>query len=173
MPGFQSKTRANEQLFDSSSLDVLFIRVGGLTAEYDYSALSRRISLGDYVHAENHKRLALSEFRQPQRKGKSSVPSYFVSDDQTVKTLSGNPIIVHCLGGWWDGIDEAISCEVNLSIPKTLWPPAIQKNFGGVDGLGLTYRYAKKHLPAWRQIHEMVLNLVDEFLTDVSLASSR
>jgi len=171
LPTFLPRTRTNESLFfDGFSLDVMFVRLGGLTGETVYRNLNNRISRGDHVAVSTDKRFGLSEFKQLERKDKSSVPSYFMPEDPTLKTLSGNPLVIHCLGDWWEGVDDAISCEVNLSIPRALWPLSLHGNFGGVDGVGMTYRFRKKHLAAWRQIHDKALSMADDFLTDVSFA---
>ena len=174
LPTYEPRTRENESLFfDGSSLDVLSIRIGGLTGELDYPRLRSYIEAGVQVFVRNRKDLALDEFRRTEHKGKISAPLFFVSDGGAVKSFGGHPLVIDCLMGWWEGVDEAISCQVNLAIPRALWPASMQTHFGGVKGLGLTYRYTKKHLSAWREIHAKVLTLVDDFLTDITLATQR
>lgn len=171
-PEFSARTLKNEALFvEGASLDLIKVRVGSLSHETAHVNLQDEIKDGKLVETANHPSLGLKEYRDPKRK-EPVFPSFYIADSDRIRTPNGNPLVIGCFSNWWEKVEDAVLCEVNFTLPHTLWSKEQQSLFGGVQGLEISYWFYKKNLASWMLIHQKILRMVDDMLLDIQIPPS-
>ncbi len=170
-PEFSPRTLKNETLFaEGVSLNLIKVRIGSLSHETAHVNLQNEIKDGKLVETANHPSLGLKEYRDPKRK-EAVFPSFYAVDSSRIRTPNGNPIVIGCYFDWMGQVEDAVGCEVTFTLPHTLWSKEQQSLFGGVQGLEIKYWFYKKNLASWELIHQKILRMVDDALTDIQIPS--
>lgn len=167
LPNLAGKTKINLARFSSrADPELVEISISLLGADDNSEWLNAHLAYGDIIEITKESDNALNLKAFSSKANKLNNTTYLV-DENFLKSLSGNPIVISC-NRWPSLGEDSQRCTVDLSFPAKFWSKKLQSKFDGVGGLHVVYSFPKKHLSEWPAVLQKMNALTVSMLPDLS-----